>query len=73
MTKAIRHALPLFAALSPYPVRADEPLSPESPLLSRGQVFDEMGGAALFASVWDNALNDKTDTILPRDVLAQNG
>jgi len=51
MPKAIRHALLLYAALTPYAVWAGEPLPRETVPLSRGQVFEEQGGAALFASV----------------------
>ena len=51
MPKAIRHALLLYAALTPHAVWADEPLFPETLPLSRGHAFDEQGGAALFASV----------------------
>ena len=51
MPKAIRHAVLLYAALTPYAVRAGEPLPSDAFSLSTGQVFDEKGGAALFASV----------------------
>ena len=51
MPKAIRHVLLLYVALTPYAVRAGEPLSAETFPLSRGPLFEEKGGAALFASV----------------------
>ncbi len=51
MPKATHHALLLYAALTPHAVWAGEPLRPETFPLSRDQVFDEKGGAALFASV----------------------
>ncbi len=51
MPKTIRRALLLYAALAPCAVWAGEPLSSETFPLSQGQVFEERGGAALFAAV----------------------
>jgi mono/diheme cytochrome c family protein len=49
--KAFRHALLLYAALASGTVWSSEPLSPETLPLSRGRVFDENGGGALFTNV----------------------
>ncbi len=51
MPKPTVRALLLVAALTPCAVRADEPHSQEALPLSRGPLFEESGGAALFASV----------------------
>ena len=51
MPKMIRRVLLLYVALTPYAVRAGEPLSAETFPLSRGPLFEEKGGAALFAGV----------------------
>ncbi len=51
MPKTIRRVLLLYVALTPYAVRAGEPPSAETFPLSRGPLFEEKGGAALFASV----------------------
>ncbi len=51
MSKSIRAALLLYAALAPCAVWAGEPHSPEIFSLSQGKVFEETGGAALYANV----------------------
>jgi mono/diheme cytochrome c family protein len=51
MSKPIRRALLLYAAMAPCAVWAGEPPFPDSFAISSGQVFEEKGGAALFANV----------------------
>ena len=51
MPKSIRALLLLSAALTPWPVWAGEPPSHGAISLSRGQLFEETGGAALYANV----------------------
>jgi mono/diheme cytochrome c family protein len=51
MRKSICHAFLLHAALAPCAVGAGEPLSRGIIPLSRGEAFEETGGAALFANV----------------------
>jgi mono/diheme cytochrome c family protein len=51
MRNAIRCAFALCAALVPFAGASDEAFAQATSALSQGQVFDEQGGAALFANV----------------------